>query len=70
MKQAYIVGIVARTRVIVNITDGMTQDEINDIAIRQAVKRILSDAPGYIDGDNCIEIDPDEECPAGTFESD
>lgn len=70
MKQAYIVGIVSRTRVIVNVTDGMTQEEIEEIAVRQAVKKITADAPGYIDADNCIEVDPDEECPAGTFKED
>ena len=70
MKQAYIVGIVSRTRVVVNVTDGMTQEEINEIAVQQAVKHILSDPIGYIDADNCIEVDPDEECPAGTFDED
>ena len=70
MKEAYIVGIVSRTRVVVNVTEGMTQDEINEIAINQAVKKILSDPAGYLDADNCIEVDPDEECPAGTFQAD
>lgn len=70
MKQAYIVGIVSRTRVVVNVTEGMTQEEINEIAVKQAVKNILGDPIGYIDADNCIEVDPDEECPAGTFDED
>jgi hypothetical protein len=70
MKQAFIVGIVSRTRVVVNVTEGMTQEEIEEIAIHQAVKKISADAPGYIDADNCIEVEPDEECPAGTFDGD
>lgn len=70
MKEAHIVSIVCRTRVVVNVTEGMTQEEIDRIAIEQAVKHILSNPVGYVDADNCIEIEPDEECPAGTYDDD
>ena len=70
MKQAYIVGIVSRTRVVVDLPDTATQEEINNAAVAIAVQHILSAPVGYIDGDNCIEFDPDVECPAGTFEDD
>ena len=70
MKQAYIVGIVSRTRVVVDLPEGTDQEKINEAAIAIAVQHILSDPVGYIDADNCIEVDPDEECPAGTFKGD
>ena len=70
MKEAYIVSVECRTRVVVNTTEGMTQEEINYIALEQAIKKLRSDPQGYIDGENCTEIIPDEECPAGTFDED
>ncbi len=70
MKEAYIVTVECRTRVVVNTTEGMTQEEIDNIALELAIKKLRSDPQGYIDGDNCVEIIPDEECPAGTFKGD
>ena len=64
IKEAYIVTIECRSRVVVKVPAGTTQEEINRIAIQQAVAKMRLDAPGYIDADNCIEVEPDEECPA------
>lgn len=70
MKQAFIVGIITRTRVVVDLPENTTQEEIDSVAIPKAIQNILGDPTGYIDGDNCVELEPDEECPAGTFDED
>lgn len=69
MKKAFLVDFNVRTRVVVDL-DGKTEEEVDEAAIAAARQNILSDAENYIIGDNCTEIEPDEECPFGTFDWD
>ena len=70
MKKAYLVTIEACTRVVVDVKEGMSEDEIQEIAISQATGKILSNPDGYILDENCSNVIVDDECPAGTFSDD
>ena len=70
VKEAYIVAIECRTRVVVEFPKGTSQEEINRLAIEKAIKKISLDCSGYLDADNCTEVEPDKECPAGEFPGD
>ena len=70
VKEAYIVTIECRSRVVVEVPRGTSQEEIDKLAIEKAIAKIIRDSPGYLDADNCTEVEPDEECPAGTYDDD
>lgn len=70
VKEAYIVTIECRSRVVVEVPKGTPQEEIDKLAIEKAIAKITKDSPGYLDADNCTEVEPDEECPAGTYSDD
>lgn len=70
MKKAYLVTIEVRTRVVVDVTNLNTPEEIEDVAITQAVGKILRNPDGYLLNENCTEVAEDNECPVGTFDDD
>lgn len=69
-KKAYLVTFEVCTRVVVDVTNLKTLDQVEDTAITQAVGKILRNPGGYIINENCGVVVPDYECPAGTFDDD
>ena len=74
-KTALLVEFAPRTRVIVNVPDGMSvrqyleNGENFDNLVKQAREQMLWDIENYLDGDN-VTWEEDTECPFGTFNSD
>lgn len=62
MKKAFLVEISPMTRVVVDI-DGKTNDEIIELAIEQAIKKIVENASQYIIQENFSLVQADTECP-------
>ena len=58
MKEKYIVTIRCRAEVDVNTIEGMTQEEIDRIAIGLALAELDFDSPCYLDADNYIDVEP------------
>lgn len=60
METTYIVTIECRKRVTVKVPDGTPQEQVNELAVKEAVKDIVSRGTGYFDADNYTEVEPDE----------
>ena len=69
---AFLVTSTPRTRVVVDVPAGCTLDDdtVWRKAVEAALKKIREDVEGYLCPDNIAEVEPDMECPAGTFSGD
>lgn len=63
MKKAFLVDYSIRARVILDVSDDMTQEEIDRMAHEQAQEEINHEPRQYICIDNLMEVFEDTECP-------
>lgn len=62
MKKAFLVDISICTRVVVE-TDGLTDEQIKDVAATTGLEKVKNDPYGYIAEDNISEVNEDTVMP-------